>query len=88
MTAIQNGGYFWLKTNYRVYLRCLGFLSSFNYSRFFVERKRLQEVYESRRDRLFIVANQDGDPRGGAADLRCFGALRNFSYLGMIRRFF
>ena len=27
MTSIQNGGYFWLKTNYRVYLCCLEFLS-------------------------------------------------------------
>ena len=31
MTSIQNGGYFWLKTNYRVYLCCLEFLSDFNY---------------------------------------------------------
>ena len=88
MTAIQNGGYILLKTNYRVYLRCFGFPSGFNYSSFFVERKRLQEVHESRRDRLFVVANQDGDSRGGAADLRCLGGLRIFSYLGMIRRFF
>ena len=27
MTSIQNGGYFWLKTNNRVYLCCLEFLS-------------------------------------------------------------
>ena len=27
MTSIQNGSYFWLKTNYRVYLCCLEFFS-------------------------------------------------------------
>ena len=27
MTSIQNGGYFWLKTNYCMYLCCLEFLS-------------------------------------------------------------
>ena len=35
MTSIQNGGYFWLKTNYYVYLCCLEFLSGFNYPSFF-----------------------------------------------------
>ena len=35
MTSIQNGGYFWLETNYRVYLCCLEFLSGFNYPSFF-----------------------------------------------------
>ena len=34
MTSIQNGGYFWLKTNYRVYLCCLEFLSRINYPSF------------------------------------------------------
>ena len=34
MTTIQNGGYFWLKTNNRVYLCCLEFLSGINYPSF------------------------------------------------------
>ena len=88
MTAIQNGGYIQLKTNYRVYLRCFGFLSCVNYSSFFLERMRLQQVHGSRRECLFDVANQDGDSRGGCSDLRCLRALQNFSHLGMIRRFF
>ena len=45
MTSNQNGGYFWLKTNYRVYLCCLEFLSGNNCSSFFLERKRFQRVH-------------------------------------------
>ena len=36
MTSIKNGGYFWLKTNYRVYLCGLEFLSGINYPSFFL----------------------------------------------------
>ena len=45
MTSIQKGGYFWLKTNYRVYLCCLEFLSGFNYPSFFLGRKRFRGVH-------------------------------------------
>ena len=41
----QNGGYFWLKTNYRVYLCCLEFLSRINYPSFFIGRKRFRGVH-------------------------------------------
>ena len=43
MTSIQNGGYFWLKTNYRVYLCCLEFLSGFNYPSFFMGASASEE---------------------------------------------
>ena len=42
MTSIQNGGYFWLKKNYRVYLCCLEFLSGINYPSLFLGRKRFR----------------------------------------------
>ena len=45
MTSIKNGGYFWLKTNYRVYLCCLEFLSRINYPSFFIGRKRFRGVH-------------------------------------------
>ena len=45
MTSIQNGGYFWLKTNYLVYLCCLEFLSGFNDPSFFLGRKRFRGVH-------------------------------------------
>ena len=45
MTSIQNGGYFWLKTNYRVYLCCLEFLSGINYPSFFIGRKGFRGVH-------------------------------------------
>ena len=88
MTSIQNGGYFWLKKNYRVYLCCLEFLSEINYLSFCLGRKRFREDHSSRRNRLLDVANQDGDSQGGAVDLRCLGVYRNFSHVGMIRRIF
>ena len=45
MTSIQNGGYFGLKTNYRVYLCCLEFQSWINYSSFFLGCKRFRGVH-------------------------------------------
>ena len=45
MTSIQNGGYFWLKTNYRVYPCCLQFLSAINYPSFFLGGKRFRGVH-------------------------------------------
>ena len=41
MTSIQNSGYFWLKTNYRVYLCCLEFLSGINHPSFYLGHKAL-----------------------------------------------
>ena len=40
MTSIH---YFWLKTNYRVYLCCLEFLSGFNYPSFFLGASASEE---------------------------------------------
>ena len=91
MTSIQNGGYsVWVKTNYRVYLRCIEFLSGFNYPSFFLGLKRFRGVHYTRRNRLFDVANQMATLKEALSvgDLRCLGVSRNFSCLGMIYRFF
>ena len=50
MTSIQNGGYFWLKTNYRVYLCCLEFLSGINCPSFFLLR---QQTYSKQRQQRY-----------------------------------
>ena len=46
MTSIQNGDYFWLKTNYRVYLCCLDFLSGINYPCFFLGVSASEESFK------------------------------------------
>ena len=87
MTTIQNG--VWLKTNYRVYLRCLEFLSAFNYPTFFLGASASEESITVAEiacstSQIKMATLKEALSVG---DLRCLGVSRNFSCLGRIRRF-
>ena len=83
MTSIQNGGYFWLKTNYLVYLCCLEFLSGFNDPSFFLGRKALpRSPFKVAKIACSTSQNKIkmATLRESAVDLRCLGVSRHFSH--------